>query len=149
MGSRSLPLILSQTSQASLAHRPLSAHVDCPSSYAERPPSSSSPINHSGDSRLEVKEFFTWLINQRLPEDQDEYVHTMEVALDEHWTVSDLRAMSDPQGPVYRLARELKLKDGIIRHFREDLRLFKAAYRGAQVMCSVGISYMDNPLDGQ
>ncbi|KAL5404237.1 hypothetical protein PMIN06_012618 [Paraphaeosphaeria minitans] len=91
----------------------VSAH---PQALLSQLPPSSSSINSQGNTRLEVRKPFKWLVKQQLPEDKDEYTHTMEVALDEWWTIDDLRAISDPNGDLYKVARGLKLKDGLIHY---------------------------------
>ena len=62
---------------------------------------------------------------------RDEYKRTRDVALQELWTVSDLSDMSVRGGDLYNMARgePYRLKDGIIRKFKEDLRQFKPIYR--------------------
>ncbi|KAF1941072.1 hypothetical protein EJ02DRAFT_211482 [Clathrospora elynae] len=116
-----------------------------PSPTKSIPPLSSSPVNGSGveDTRKEMKAFFSWLISEQDDEDAADYKHTAEVALDQRWTIEDLRHMSNPQDALYRVAVDnFRLKDGIVRHFRKDLHRFKATYRTAksiEVMAARGV----------
>lgn len=92
----------------------------------------SSPITQGrSDSRAAVKAFFNWLIEHAEEETRDEYERTRDVAIQEMWTIADLQDMSILGSNLYRMAtaEPHKLKDGIIRHFKDDLRRFKPVYR--------------------
>ncbi|KAF9730159.1 hypothetical protein PMIN01_12092 [Paraphaeosphaeria minitans] len=98
---------------------------------SRRSPVSSSPVSGRGcaDDRTVVRQFFQWLIAQQPEDDQEDYSEAARVAIDQRWTVEDIRAMSNPKGDLYTIAMGFGLKDGVIRHLREELRLFKPAYR--------------------
>jgi hypothetical protein len=90
----------------------------------------SSPISgSSGDTRAVVKLFFEWLIAEQPEEDQDDYKEAKAVAVNQKWTVNDLREMANPSSPLYKVAVGFGLKDGVVRHFREELRRFKKVYK--------------------
>jgi hypothetical protein len=101
---------------------------------------SSSPVNQEkDDSRATVKDFFNWLVEQQPEEDKDDYEIAGEVAVSQKWTVQDLRAMSSPGNELYAVAvGAFKLKDGVVRHLREDLRKFKVVYRAADGLIGLG-----------
>ncbi|KAK7178862.1 hypothetical protein PSPO01_15083 [Paraphaeosphaeria sporulosa] len=98
---------------------------------SRRSPVSSSPVSGRGraDDRTVVRQFFEWLIAQQPEDDQEDYSDAARVAIDQRWTVEDIRAMSNPKGDLHTIAMGFGLKDGVIRHLREELRLFKPAYR--------------------
>jgi hypothetical protein len=92
---------------------------------------SSSPIAASGtrDGRRMLREFFTWAIEYH-SDDPSPYYHAEEVAKEQLWTMDDLYGMSDMKSDLYRLAVDTyKIRDGLVRHLRKDLRMFKAVYR--------------------
>jgi hypothetical protein len=94
----------------------------------------SSPVNPPGreDTRVTVKEFFQWLVNEQPDEDRGDYIETARVAIEQKWTINDLRQMSEPGGKLYTVAvSTFSLKDGIVRHFREDIRKYKLVHRAA------------------
>jgi hypothetical protein len=104
------------------------------------PAPSSSPIAGSGreDTRQIIKAFFGWLILQQPEDERADYEHAADVAIDQRWTISDLREMSKPDGNLYSIAvRDFKLKDGIVRHFVKDIRKYKPIYRGADILSSL------------
>lgn len=53
-------------------------------------------------------------------------------------TVDDLREMAKPGSELHKLALSFQLKDGIVRHLREDLRRFKTVYRAANSLVGLG-----------
>ena len=78
-----------------------------------------------------MKAFLKWLIDGQSEEDKDEYIRTSDIIIEEMWTIKDLKDMSTSSNEVYRIATSepFRLKDGVIRHFKEDLRRFKPVYR--------------------
>ena len=104
------------------------------------PAPSSSPIAGSGreDTRQIIKAFFGWLILQQPEDERADYEHAADVAIDQRWTISDLREMSKPDGNLYSIAvHDFKLKNGIVRHFVKDIRKYKPIYRGADILSSL------------
>ena len=102
---------------------------------------SSSPVSGAGrtDTRAVVKQFFDWLVAEQPLEDQDDYLYAAEVAVDQKWTVEDLREMALPSNDLYKVAvSNFKLKDGIVRHLRKDLHQFKTIYREAAMLAGLG-----------
>ncbi|ORY02354.1 hypothetical protein BCR34DRAFT_591927 [Clohesyomyces aquaticus] len=98
---------------------------------------SSSPLSGAGkaDSRAHVKAFFKWLVAEQPEEDQEDYIQAQQVAVEQRWTVKDLKEMATPQSELYLLATSApyRLKDRIIRHFHKDLRQFKTALVGVNL----------------
>ena len=79
------------------------------------------------------------MIAQQPEEDTEDYIEMGRVALEQKWTINDLRQMSKPDGALYTLAVDrFKLKDGIVRHLAEDIRKFKPVYRTASSLASMG-----------
>jgi hypothetical protein len=103
---------------------------------ALQPVPSSSPINSAGrpDKTKVVRDFFNWLLEQQ--DDEEERIDVIaarDVAIRERWRVDDLRRMSETGGELYNLVVDrYKLKDGIVRYMREDLRDFKRIYRAGE-----------------
>jgi 3-dehydroquinate dehydratase len=86
-----------------------------------------------------VRDFFRWLVSEQEEEDWGLYEHAGEVAVEEMWTVRDLREMSDVKSDLYKVAvMHFKLKDGVVRHLCEDLRRFKVEYRTANSLLEMG-----------
>ena len=85
-------------------------------------PASSSPVNGAGkpDNRSTVREFMRWLVEQQPDEDKAEYKRAREVAVEQMWTIGDLKAMSTSISAMYHIAtgEPFRLKDGVVRHFR-------------------------------
>ena len=96
---------------------------------------SSSPLGGAGkaDSRAHVKAFFEWLVAEQPEDDQEDYIQAQQVALEQRWSVKDLKGMAVPRSDLYLVATSAlyRLKDGIVRHFHDDLRRFKTVYRSA------------------
>jgi hypothetical protein len=76
-----------------------------------------------------VKLFFDWLITEQPEEDRDDYLAAKEIAVDQKWTIKDLKEMANPESPLYKVAMGFGLKDGVARHLRDDLKLFKKVYK--------------------
>lgn len=104
------------------------------------PAGASSPVTQGAyeDSRKVVKEFFKWLIAQQDEEDQEDFAEAGKIAVEQRWTVGDLREMAKPGSELHKLALTFGLKDGIVRHLREDLRRFKTVYRAANGLVGLG-----------
>jgi hypothetical protein len=110
---------------------PVGVGVGVESSHAGKPaPSSPIIAGVEEDPRALVREFFDWLIAEQPDEDQVDFKQAAQVALNQKWTVEDLRAMSSPSSSLYKVALSHELKDGVVRHLRKDLRRFKKQYRG-------------------
>ncbi|KAF1997531.1 hypothetical protein P154DRAFT_524735 [Amniculicola lignicola CBS 123094] len=100
---------------------------------------SSSPINPGGDSRVTVKELFKWLIQQQPDEDCEDYIHTADIAIKQKWSIKDLRQMENFENQMYKIAVQgFKLKDGIVRGLRDDIRRYKATLQGAAHLLELG-----------
>jgi hypothetical protein len=93
----------------------------------------SSPVNTNGqaDTRSTVKEFLEWLTNEQPEVDRAEYMRTSEVIIGEMWTIGDLKDMSSSGSELYCIATSEphRLKDGVIRHFKDDIQRFKPVFR--------------------
>jgi len=50
------------------------------------------------------------------------------------WTTDDLKDMADSTSGIYRTAIQLGVPDGMARAFKEDLKLFKPAWREAKTL---------------
>ncbi|KAL8866152.1 MAG: hypothetical protein Q9174_006466, partial [Haloplaca sp. 1 TL-2023] len=93
---------------------------------------SSSPVEGAGtqDTRATVRAFFTWLVGEQPEDDQDDHLTASEVAIEQRWTIGDLQKMDKPSSDLYTIAvSTFKLKDGIVRRFRDDIRRFKKYHR--------------------
>lgn len=102
---------------------------------------SSSPVAEGvrEDTRIVVKDFFAWLIEQQPEDDMADHITASKVAIEQKWTIKDLRTMSDPDSKLYDVAvSRFHLKDGVVRHFRDDLRRFKQVYRTASGLLELG-----------
>jgi hypothetical protein len=102
---------------------------------------SSSPVAGAGrqDTRATVREFFDWLVAEQPEEDQEDYITAAEVAIEQKWTIGDLQKMDKPGSELYTVAvSSFKLKDGIVRHLRDDIRRFKKAARAARDLIALG-----------
>ncbi|KAF2679833.1 hypothetical protein K458DRAFT_490264 [Lentithecium fluviatile CBS 122367] len=111
---------------------PAAARVVASAPLCRTPVPSSSPVAGKGreDTRRTVREFFEWLLLRQEEDEQDDYAKTMEVAVEQRWTIEDLRDMSDIKHELYTIAvRTFRLKDGIVRHSRRDIRKYKEAIR--------------------
>lgn len=90
----------------------------------------SSPINGVKDSLLLVEKFFEWAMARApTPKAKAAYAKAKDVAEEQCWTLGDLKSMSNPRGELYKIAREERLADGIVRGFREAITEFKAFWR--------------------
>lgn len=102
-----------------------------------RNPTSSSPVSGAGriDTRGTTRAFMKWLVEQQPEEDRAEYERAREVAIEQMWTIEDLKSMSTSSSELYKVATSepFKLKDGVVRHFREDLRVFKPVFRSGDM----------------
>jgi hypothetical protein len=86
-----------------------------------------------------VREFFDWLVAEQPEEDQEDYITAAEVAIEQKWTIGDLQKMDKPGSELYTVAvSSFKLKDGIVRHLRDDIRRFKKAARAARDLIALG-----------
>jgi len=45
------------------------------------------------------------------------------------WSTNDLKDMADSTSAIYRTAIQVGVSDGMTRAFKEDLKLFKPAWR--------------------
>jgi hypothetical protein len=131
---------ISQPFQSSQRHQPsISAHTTTTTrtGYYPTASSSSSPISGDGkaDTRSTARMFMRWLVNEQPEEDRAEYQRAQEIVVEQMWTIGDLRDMSTIGTELYRVAisEPYRLKDGVVRHFREDLRRFKAAVRQSEM----------------
>ncbi|KAF2727315.1 hypothetical protein EJ04DRAFT_529534 [Polyplosphaeria fusca] len=101
------------------------ARVKTPPEHVSVP--SSSPVNGNIDTRKDIVDFFDW-ITPRQPDDLwPAYAKVQDVVVGEGWTVDDIKAMADRQSPIYAQAigEPYNLKEGIIRHLRQEFSLFK------------------------
>ncbi|KAF2276932.1 uncharacterized protein EI97DRAFT_500600 [Westerdykella ornata] len=102
---------------------------------------SSSPVSSAGkeDTCQTVKDFFKWLIAQQPAEDRGPYEAAQRVVIEEMWTIKDLKDMAKLKSDLHDLAvNRYKLKDGVVRHFKEELRHFKSVYRTASSLVEIG-----------
>lgn len=93
------------------------------------------------DSWSTVKEFLNWLVDKQLEEEKAEYQRVKEVAIEQYWTIGDLKDMSLSSSKLYRIATSepFRLKDGIVRHFRDEIRRFKPVFRVASELSSISM----------
>jgi hypothetical protein len=57
------------------------------------------------------------------------YTKAAGIAEEQLWTLEDLKEMSNVNGDLYRIARDKKLPDSILRGFRKAIKEFKMVYR--------------------
>ena len=110
------------------------------SASASQDTSSSSPVSGGGveDTHRTVAEFFKWLVSQQPLETRGPYEQAARVAIEELWHVKDLRAMSRVKGDLHTLAIEhFKLKDGVVRHLRDDLKRYKRVLEASKTLSSM------------
>lgn len=76
---------------------------------------------------------------QQPPDDREDYAEAGAVPVEQKWTVKDLKEMANPAGNLYSVAvRELRLKDRVVRHLREDLQQYKKTYRASRLLLEMG-----------
>jgi len=102
---------------------------------------SSSPIAGAGreDTRAVVKEFFKWIVEQQPEEDVEEYLAVAKVAIAQRWTMKDIKEMALPSSDMYHVAvKTFNLKDGVVRHLKDEIPKFKRVYRAANGLAALG-----------
>ena len=82
-------------------------------------------------NRSTVRMLLRWLVDEQPEQDKDEYIRTSDIIIKEMWTIKDLKDMSTSSSDVYHMATSepFRLKDGVIRHLKDDLRRFEIIYR--------------------
>lgn len=89
----------------------------------------SSPITQSEYTYDIVAKFLDWMQINAPPVLVDNLVHAKEIAAENLWTLEDLKLMSDMKHPLYKVAVDSGIKDGLVRRFREKLQKYKPVYR--------------------
>ncbi|KAF2788126.1 hypothetical protein K505DRAFT_116095 [Melanomma pulvis-pyrius CBS 109.77] len=112
-----------------------------------RPPS----LVTAADSRSTVKEFFDWLVMEQLADDRDDYLRAQEVVVEQKWTIKDFREMANVGGELYKIAvgEPYRLKDGVVRHLRDDLRRYKEFYRATERRVGLRVGSRSGEQEGR
>ncbi len=95
----------------------------------------SSPIGGSEETEEIFDQFFAWKINKTSRQTIKQKLVKVRVIVDaQMWSTNDLKDMADPTSAIYRTAIQVGVPDGMARAFKEDLKLFKPAWREAKTL---------------
>ncbi len=95
----------------------------------------SSPIGGSEETEEIFDQFFAWKINKTSRQTIKQKLAKVRVIVDaQMWSTNDLKDMADPTSAIYRTAIQVGVPDGMACAFKEDLKLFKPAWREAKTL---------------
>lgn len=95
------------------------------------PAPASSPISANRDEEEQVmSDFWDWKIRRTLRnETRESLARARTIVYDQIWRIDHLKRMNDTSSTLYKKAIDLRLSDGLITGFKEDLHDFKRVYR--------------------